>query len=257
MNNPWCTLLGVESVLKYPLMLVLASNSPRRRQLLAMGGWDFSVLAAQTDERVQPSESPDAYVLRLAESKARATLKLLALPVPSDTLIIAADTAVVSLSEHIEVLQRSDLGTANGGYQILGKPVDAVEAETMLRILRARTHQVYTGLAVLRVEDGQLRKEVCLTQVTMRNYRDAEMMAYIASGDPLDKAGAYAIQDADFKPVEKLQGCYANVMGLPVCFLARLLSGFDVHSRVDIAQACQTTLVFPCQIFRQVLSIKV
>jgi septum formation protein len=241
-------------VLKYGPMLVLASNSPRRRQLLASGGWDFSVVAAQVDERVQPGELPDAYVLRLAENKARAAVGLLSPPVPHQTLIIAADTTVVAPDEDEKLSPALDANDSEFQPQILGKPADSQEAEAMLRRLRGRTHQVLTGLAVLRASDGRLLKDVCITDVSMRNYSDAAMMAYIASGDPLDKAGAYAIQHAEFRPVENLHGCYANVMGLPLCYLMRMLEAFDVPMDVDIAHSCQTTLDYPCSIFRQVLS---
>jgi nucleoside triphosphate pyrophosphatase len=203
-------------------MLVLASNSPRRKQLLALGGWDFTVVAPQVDERVLPGETPQDYVRRLAESKARAARQVLAddSSLVTDTneshwqeaIILAADTTVVYRARR------------NGSYEILGKPVDADEAEAMLRRLRGRVHQVFTGLAVLRFPSGEPECEVVATDVLMRDYSDEEMQAYIATADPMDKAGAYAIQHPVFKPVQNLQGCYANVMGLPVCQAAGLLT---------------------------------
>ena len=223
---------------------MLASNSPRRRQLLSIGGWDFQVYVAQVDEQVRIGEMPADYVRRLAAEKAQAVAAALEASDDVD-LIIAADTAVVD-REHLET-------DASPGEVILGKPVDEAEADRMLRRLRGRTHQVYTGLAVLRVDDGSLRDDVCVTDVPMRAYSDEEIHAYIASGDPMDKAGAYAIQHPGFHPVEDLDGCYANVMGLPVCHLAVLLGEFGVAPGEDIPSSCREGLGHPCEIFRQVL----
>jgi septum formation protein len=242
-------------------MLILASNSPRRRQLLSLGSWPFSVLPAEIDESVHPGEAPDAYVTRLAQSKARAALAVLrqaALPeargsVPQ--LIIAADTAVVDWTAGEpgtdENMARGE--PTKGSFAILGKPVDFKDAERMLRRLRGRSHWVYTGLAALRLKDDRLLSEVCISEVPMRQYSDEEMLAYIASGDPMDKAGAYAIQHAGFKPVETLQGCYANVMGLPVCHLTRLLAEFGIPAQADVPRSCQQMLGYSCSVYRQIL----
>lgn len=225
-------------MLEYILMaLILASNSPRRRQLLALGGWAFLVLPAHLDESILPGESPAVYVRRLAEQKARAVgAQAMENHIPADALVVAADTAVVD------------------GFLILGKPADESEAQTMLRSLRGRTHQVFTGLAVLRVEDGELRSQVCISCVPMRAYTDAEMLAYIASGDPLDKAGAYAIQHAGFQPVSDFQGCQANVMGLPLCHLSLLMTQFGLPPAADVAAACQRVLEYTCPIYRRALA---
>jgi septum formation protein len=241
------------------MMLVLASNSPRRKQLMSLGGWKFSVLAPQVNESVHAGEPPAEYVLRLARAKARAASALLETPVSPDTLIVAADTTVV------DNLVAGGLGGSNpdpntsaatsGQGEILGKPADAREAEAMLRRLRGRAHQVYTGLAVFRPAERTLRSRVVVTDVPMRDFSDAEMFSYIASGDPLDKAGAYAIQHAGFRPVESLSGCYANVMGLPVCHLARLLAEFGERPNTDLAQECMSMLDYPCPIFRQALGL--
>lgn len=212
-------------------MLILASNSPRRKQLLTLGEWKFTIVSAEVDEQPVLGESPREYVLRLAESKARAVTS----EVEPGAVVIAADTTVVD------------------GADILGKPTDEIEAEAMLRRLRGRTHQVYTALAALRVSDGYLFTDWCLTDVPMREYSDQEMMAYIATGDPLDKAGAYAIQYADFRPVDNLQGCYANVVGLPLCHLTRTLRKLGVVTEVDIPQACQSVFQYQCPIYSQVL----
>jgi MAF protein len=213
--------------------IVLASNSPRRRELLALTGWPFRVQAANVDETPLPAEQPAAYVLRLAVLKAQTAARTL----PVSALVIAADTTVVH----------------NG--EILGKPADEREAESMLRRLRGRTHQVYTALAALRVRDGLLLTELGATDVPMRLYSSQEMQAYIASGDPLDKAGAYAIQHAGFHPVAGLSGCYANVVGLPLCHLLRLLRRLGEEACVDLPAACQAKLGYECHAFEQILSV--
>lgn len=210
--------------------ILLASNSPRRKQLLALGGWSYRVQPAEVDETPLPGEPADAYVLRLAESKARAAAAL-----QPEELVLAADTTVVDT-----------------GY-LLGKPRHAGEAREMLRRLRGRTHQVFTALSVLHTPSGRLLTDLCVTDVPMRPYSDAEIEAYIASGDPLDKAGAYAIQHPGFHPVEALAGCYANVVGLPLCHLARTLCKLGLPPRSDLPQACQAALGYQCPVYEQIL----
>jgi septum formation protein len=214
------------------MTLWLASNSPRRRQLLALGGWRFTVQPVEVDERPLPGENPRVYVTRLAVDKARAA----ALRAAPDVIVVAADTTVAYEGE------------------ILGKPEDALQAESMLRRLRGRTHQVYTALAALRPEDGRLLTDCCETPVTMREYTDVEMGEYIASGDPLDKAGAYAIQHGGFNPVSRLEGCYANVMGLPLCHLARTLKKLDVAAFTNLSNACQAANQYICSVYPQILA---
>jgi septum formation protein len=226
-------------VLESQSMLVLASNSPRRKQLLALGGWKFTVTPATIDETPFDDEAPQDYVARLAEGKVRTVAR----QAPKDALILAADTTVAI------PVDTAGQQTA----QILGKPGDAREAEQMLRALRGRVHRVYTGLALLFVADGRMAQDVCASEVTMRNYSNDEMLDYIASGDPLDKAGAYAVQHVGFHPAEKLDGCFANVMGLPVCHLAQLLEQFNLPPQTDLPQECQQMLGYDCPIYRQVL----
>jgi MAF protein len=199
--------------------------------LLALGGWMFHTRPADVDENQRSGEVPGGYVLRLAEKKARACAE----SARADLTILAADTAVVN------------------GKAILGKPKDMAEAVEMLKNLRGHSHQVYTGIAVLRLSDGPLITDLCITDVPMRAYRDDEIEAYVATGDPLDKAGAYAIQNAGFHPVETMQGCYASVMGLPLCHLARSLQKLDIAPRTDIAAACQSALGYACPISSAVL----
>jgi len=208
-------------------ILVLASGSPRRRELLALGGWSFTVLPADVDESPLPGEAPGNCVLRLAGSKANAVSSI-----PGGT-VVAADTAV-----------------AIDGI-LLGKPRDQAQAAEMLRLLRGRRHQVHTGIAVRRGDT--LVTDLCTTSVPMRPYTDEEIEAYVATGDPLDKAGAYAIQHADFHPVESLGGCYASVMGLPLCHLVRTLRQVGVAPAADVPAACQAYLQYTCPISAAVL----
>jgi MAF protein len=170
-------------------------------------------------------------VLRLAEAKARAAVKDAG---PQD-LIVAADTTVAD------------------GDGMLGKPQDAADAIHMLTQLRGHTHQVYTGLAVLNMNDGQLLVDLCVTDVPMRNYSQAEIEAYVRSGDPLDKAGAYAIQHPQFQPVESLNGCYASVMGLPLCHLVRVLRKMGLRPDENVPMKCQTHLHYDCPVSRLIL----
>ena len=136
---------------------------------------------------------------------------------------------------------------------ILGKPADGAEATSMLRRLRGRTHQVYTGIAVLDMAGGHLRSDLCVTDVPMRCYADDEIEAYVSTGDPLDKAGAYAIQHPGFQPVAGMAGCYASVMGLPLCHLTRLLREADILPQADIPEACQAFLQYDCPVFSDIL----
>ncbi len=212
-------------------ILLLASNSPRRRELLALGGWMFNVESANLDESQLPGETPADYVTRLAGAKARAVLTR-ARP---EHVIIGSDTSVVVDGE------------------IWGKPADEAEARSMLQRLRGRAHQVYTGIAILRAASGELLCDLCVTEVPMRAYSDEEIDAYIASGDPLDKAGAYGIQHPDFQPVVNMAGCYAGVMGLPLCHLTMLLRRMDVRPRADVARNCQTALRYACPVSRAIL----
>jgi septum formation protein len=212
-------------------LLLLASNSPRRRQLLALGGWMFGLDISDVDETRLPAEAPADYVRRLAEAKARAVL----LRAREEHIIIGADTAVVIDGD------------------VLGKPADEQEARQMLTRLRGCTHQVFTGISVLRASDGNLWTEVVITDVPMRPYSDDEIERYIESGDPMDKAGAYGIQNPDFQPVASMAGCYASVMGLPLCSLSVLLRQAGVAPRADVARNCQATINYQCPVFQSFL----
>lgn len=214
------------------LSFVLASVSPRRRQLLAWTGLHFEVQPADIDETPLPGESPQTYVLRLAESKARAVL---ATCVESKALILAADTIVCD------------------GEILLGKPANSEQAKTMLRTLRGRCHQVITALALLPSDNKPQQTDICVSTVCMRNYNEEEIDTYVASGDPLDKAGAYAIQNEPFHPVTGFSGCFASVMGLPLCHLNRSLKKMDICLSANIPQACRQNLGYICPIHTAVL----
>ncbi len=205
--------------------VLLASQSPRRRALINLLGLPVEVASADVDETPRRGEAPAAYVRRLAEAKARA---LAARQPQGSRWIVAADTAVVD------------------GDEILGKPADAAEAVAMLRRLRGREHAVLTGVAVWDGKTGRWATAVERTVVVMRPLSDAEIAAYVASGDPLDKAGAYAIQNREFAPVAHIEGCYANVVGLPLCMLACLLRQLGATPADDVPSRCTAALGYNC-----------
>lgn len=190
-----------------------------------------NVTVSHVDERLQPGETPAEYVLRLAEAKVCAAVH----SGSPDLVIIGSDTTVAD------------------GDEILGKPADKADAANMLKQLRGHSHQVYTAIAAVRVADERLLTDLCVTDVPMRSYSDDEIDNYVVSGDPLDKAGAYAIQHPDFQPVVHMQGCFASVMGLPMCHLERLLRRFDITPKADIAAGCQAMLNYQCPVTRAIL----
>ena len=214
------------------MILLLASNSPRRKQLFALGNWMFNVIVSDVDESQLAGEMPEEYVLRLAQAKAL----VVADKADPGNIIIGSDTAVID------------------GNEILGKPNNKEDAERILKQLRGHTHQVFTGVAIYRISDGKMLTELCITDVPMRSYSDDEIMAYIQTGDPMDKAGAYAIQHPDFQPVESMRGCYASVMGLPMCHVLRALQKFDVHPEADVPMACQNLLNYECPVSSAILN---
>ena len=213
-----------------PERLILASASPRRRELLSLLEVPFVAAVADVDEEIEEGESPEEMVCRLSLLKARAV----ALSYP-EGLIVAADTTV-----------------ALDGV-VLGKPADEAEAVAMLRRLRGRKHTVLSGVTVYHPASGRAITELAESAVWMRAYTDEEVARYAASGDPLDKAGAYAIQHHDFSPVERIGGCYANVMGLPLCHLARALAQFGVTLTVDVPQVCQGFTGHHCLVAGEIL----
>lgn len=198
-------------------MYILASGSPRRKEILASLGVTFTVIKSDIDETQHPSENPYDYAARLSREKASAV----AAKLTADAVVIAADTIVVVAADTIGVMEDGD---------ILGKPTDADDARRMLRRLRRDTHVVCTAITLLKIEDGAREQwtELTRTRVTMRDYSDAEIEAYIASGDPFDKAGGYAIQHEGFAPVAQIDGSYTNVVGLPVETLQMLLANLKL-----------------------------
>lgn len=214
---------------------ILASGSPRRQKLFGLVQTPFLVKPADVDEAGKSGEGPEEYVKRLARTKARAVGRDLA-EVPSrEMLIIAADTTVVYQGE------------------ILGKPADSDEARDMLLQLQDKSHQVYSGLAVYHPGKDRMMSEVVETQVTLRTFEEDELDAYIESEDPFDKAGAYAIQNDEFHPVRSYQGCYANVMGLPLCRLEKMLKSFGASLSGDVPVQCQEQYNFDCHIPEKLL----
>ncbi len=197
-----------------PRRLLLASASPRRHALLGALGVPFEVVAADVDEAVAVGEEPAAAAVRLATAKAAAAAGLARAQPRSAgfaggaVLVLGADTIVAA---------------RDGGPPILGKPRDAAEAAAMLFRLRGRRHDVVTGVAIVDAASGRCASASATTAVWMRCYGDDEVTAYIASGDPFDKAGGYAIQHAGFHPVAALVGSEANVIGLPLGLVRRLL----------------------------------
>jgi len=196
--------------------LILASGSPRRRELISLLGVPFVIRAADVDERQLDGESPAEMVVRLSQVKACSIGAA-----RCDELIIAADT-VVALDG-----------------QVLGKPAGPDEAVQMLRLLRGRLHHVYSGISAWHPASGRLVTELSDSIVWMRDYEDDEIARYVDSGDPLDKAGAYAIQHPAFDPVARVEGCWLSVMGFPLCHLGRALAQFDVSIDPDAPGVCR------------------
>lgn len=200
-----------------PIHFILASGSPRRRQLFALLGYPFEVIVSGADEDAHLDAGPAAYVLHTARAKAESVVAGLP-PSPTDArrLLVAADTTVA----------------LDGA--ILGKPATPDEARTMLAALRGRDHDVYTAVCAIDTANGRELSSVHSAVVTMRDYSDTEIDAYIATGDPMDKAGAYGIQHP-FNAVAGLRGCYLGVMGLSLCDLIPLLREMGVPDRIDPA----------------------
>lgn len=186
--------------------IILASASPRRQQLLANLGVPFTSFPANIDEGVLLSEKPRDAVRRIAEAKARAVAVSF-----EEGLIIAADTAVVLAGE------------------FLGKPSHSREAMVMLQRLSGRPHQVITAVCLYDVKTGQLLVDEEETRVYFRNLTREEIESYVNTGEPMDKAGAYGIQDRGALLVDKIEGCYFNVVGLPLGRLYLMLKSFGVN----------------------------
>jgi septum formation protein len=186
-------------------MLVLASASPRRRELLTQAGYTFRIHPAHIPEDPYPSEDPIAYVTRLAREKAEAVYNELANP---ELVVLGADTTV-TLDNHI-----------------LGKPEDPADAARMLRLLSGRIHRVITGIALVTAHRTEAVSET--TSVRFFELSNEDIAAYIATGEPMDKAGAYAIQGRAARWIPRIEGCYFNVVGLPIALVSALLKSFQL-----------------------------
>ncbi len=203
-------------------LIILGSGSPRRADLLQQIGLPFVQWSCDAEEALPPGGPPDVLALTAARAKARAVGNLVRAFYPRmrSTLVIGADTVV-----HLE-------------GQILGKPAHEAEAARMLRALSGRTHQVYTGLALLG-SDGFQAEDCAATQVRMRPLSEAEIRCYVRGGEPMDKAGAYGIQGAGARFIERIEGCYYNVMGLPLARLSALLA----EAGYDFSKDCATPIL--------------
>ncbi len=210
--------------------VLLASNSARRRQLIKLTGWEVALTSADIDERRKPGEPAREYVLRLALEKAGAIK-----PADQKTLMLTADTIVVDRET------------------IYGKPGSTANAREILWALRGHTHQVMTAIVLIDLKDRIPVTDLCISNVPMREYSSTEIEEYIESGDPMDKAGAYAIQNERFRPVTNFNGCYASVMGMPLCHLSRTAAKIGQTVDVEIPQRCQAELHYTCVIYQAIL----
>jgi septum formation protein len=190
-------------------MLVLASASPRRRELLIQAGYSFEVRPAHIPEEPREGEDSIAYVTRLAREKAEVVFRELSTNgTAEDALVVLGADTTVTLDNHI-----------------LGKPEDAADAARMLRMLSGRSHHVITGVAVVTSVGVEVAAEV--TAVRFFTMTDEEIAAYVSTGEPMDKAGAYGIQGLAARWIPRVEGCYFNVVGLPIALVSTLLEGLE------------------------------
>lgn len=198
-----------------------------------MLGLEFEACSANVCETIHPGEPAIAAAQRLAQAKATTVAERM--NPRGSPLVVGADTIVVLDGKAV------------------GKPKDAAEAEATLRRLHGRQHEVLTALSLVAAPDAGPLGCVARTTVSMREYTNEEMSLYVYSGDPLDKAGAYAIQDPVFRPAAGLAGCFANVMGLPLCHLTVLLRKLGIEPARDVPAACQEKTGHPCTVFTEIL----
>lgn len=222
-------MLESTSLMDKKLKLVLASASPRRKELLALMGMPFETRPGHFAEPKMADQEVVDYVSALAAAKAA---HVEAFP---GELLLAADTIVEM------------------DARILGKPADDDEARQTLCDLRGKAHHVYTALNLHDVSSGETLRTVCKTVVFMREWHNEEQSAYLYKGTYRDKAGGYAIQDDDFHPVERIEGCYANVMGLPLCHLYRLFEQKGLPLPQDLPEACQNHIRTSCDYYPTIL----
>jgi septum formation protein len=202
--------------------LILASASPRRRELLTQAGYRFEVEPSSIPETLRPGEDAIRFVTRLAREKAEEVFARQQ-PSTAPVMVLGADTVVVCDGE------------------IMGKPADAADAQRMLLLLSGRTHQVVTGVAVV-WGAGAAEVAAEVTQVTMQTLAAEEIAAYVARGEPMDKAGAYAIQGYAARWIPRIHGCYFNVVGLPLALVTSLLEGAELRLASQLDPAKDQTL---------------
>ena len=209
----------------------LASGSPRRQELLEIAGWRPFLNPVKIEEKPNLSEDPLSFAKRLALEKAEKSAGL------DGMIVLGADTIVIL------------------GDQILGKPEDDRHAEFMLEALCGKVHQVITAIAIVDPGHDRFLVDTCITDVPMRVFNPNEIKSYIAAGSPLDKAGAYGIQDVEFHPVnlDKMDGCFANVMGLPLCHLERALKSVGLVTPENIYIKCMEHTKYNCQVYQRIL----
>ena len=203
-------------------MLILASASPRRRELLAQAGYTFEVRPAHIPEDPLPGEDPIVYVTRLAREKAEAVFHEMS--AVNRELSLSGASFQNKCLDGQSVLGADTTVTLDGA--ILGKPADAEDAARMLRLLSGRTHRVVTGVALVTAHGTEVAAEV--TAVRFLTLSDEEIRAYIATGEPMDKAGAYGIQGRAARWIPRVEGCYFNVVGLPLALVCSMLESAGI-----------------------------
>ncbi|MGD8732694.1 MAG: Maf family protein [Anaerolineales bacterium] len=213
--------------------LILASGSPRRQELISLAGWEVEVRPVDVDESERPGEEAVDLALRLAKEKILAAIEQFG----EAKLILAADTVVENEGE------------------ILGKPTAPEDAYGMLMKLRGKPHRVHTAIAITASGSDDIVLDVCTTEVPMRGYSEDEVSVYVDSGSPLDKAGAYGIQDQSFHPVKvaEMSGCYANIVGLPICHVVRTMRALGYEAVFDVPSRCQAHTGYDCDVYPQIL----
>jgi len=213
-------------------ILLLASASPRRLELIQLLDEPWMAQAADVDEESVSHPDPAADVIKTAQLKAEYAAKTAS----ENHIVIGADTTV-----ELDGIK-------------LNKPTGEDEAREMLTALRGRSHKVHTGLTIIDLSSKKQVADVSSVSVPMRFYSDSEIEAYIATGDPLDKAGAYAIQHPELRPVSDLRGCYATVVGLPLCHLVRSLREVGMEITSNVPSSCQEHFNYDCPVFEQILN---
>ena len=213
---------------------ILASQSPRRQELLQICGYPFTVQVVPVNEASITLPDPILNCIQTAQLKANALVKNIKAGSLPGTIVIAADTIVA----------------VDG--QMLGKPENEKEAQKILSLLRSRRHEVHTGMSIIDLVSGHELHDSHTAEVLMRDYSDQEIATYIATGDPMDKAGAYAIQHHQFRPVSQLHGCFLGVMGLSICNLLQMLSKFKIPIIADMSTLQQAHQQFPCPIYDKI-----